>query len=361
MKEYYTAVIAMTVGGMLIMQSAVKYNVALDKERKKMTTLLFRVIVICALCEWAGFMLDGSDTRLLPLHLAVKTIELSLTPCAGLICGRSLSRDRKLEKYAVGMAVINAVLVISSVFTGLVYRVDANNVYHHGPLYWFYTVACVGTIGFFFIHGLATFRRYQHSGGVMIWTVTVFLVVGVVIQSINSSIRITWLTVAMASTMLYKFYGDIIQQVDGLTELLNRWGYESYLSNFRGKGVIFFFDVDRFKEINDTYGHAMGDQCLQSVAECLRGIFGPYGKCFRIGGDEFCVVLEENLDHIDSMLRQLKEDMKTRREAEPLLPNISVGYVTFDTTERDISDAVAEADAKMYEIKRANHAARGED
>ncbi len=361
MKEYYTAIIALTVGSMVIMQSAVKYNVALSAERKKMTTLLFRLIIISALCEWVGVMLDGSDTRLIPLHFAVKATELSLTPCAGLICGRSLSRDRRLEKYVVGVAVLNALLVFSSAFTGLIYRVDGNNVYHHGPLYWFYTAACVGTIGFFLLRGIETFRRYQHSGGILIWLVTLFLVLGIMLQNLNSDIRVTWLVVAMSSTMLYKFYGDIIQQVDGLTELLNRWGYESYLSNFRGKGVIFFFDVDRFKEINDTHGHAVGDRCLQSVAECLRGIFGPYGKCFRIGGDEFCVVLEENLGHIDSMLRQLKEDMNARREEEPLLPNISVGYVAFDTTERDISDAVAEADAKMYEIKRANHAARGED
>lgn len=360
MKEYYTAIIGMTVLAMITMQAAVSYNVSLDKERRKVTQLLFRIIIVTSLCEWGGVMLDGAEARLIPLHLIVKAVELSLTPYIGIICGRSLSKDRKLERYAMIVAGINVALEVISIFTGLIYRVDAQNVYHHGPLYWFYTAACVGTIGFFFVRGLYTFRRYQHSGGVLIVMVTLFLTLGIVIQSLDSNLRVTWLSVAMTATMLYKFYGDIVQQVDSLTELLNRWGYESYLSNFRGKGAIFFFDVDRFKEINDTHGHAVGDQCLQSVAECLREVFGPYGRCFRIGGDEFCVVLEENLNRIDSMIRCLKENMQARRADEPLLPNVSVGYVVFDTAERDISDAVAEADAKMYEVKRANHVVREE-
>ena len=358
MKEYYTAVIGMTVLAMITMQAAVSYNVSLDKERRKVTQLLFRIIIVTSLCEWGGVMLDGAEARLIPLHLIVKAVELSLTPYIGIICGRSLSKDRRLERYAMIAAGINAVLEVLSIFTGIIYRVDAQNIYHHGPLYWFYTAACVGTIGFFFVRGLYTFRRYQHSGGILIVMVTLFLTLGVVVQSLDSDLRVTWLSVAMAATMLYKFYGDIIQQVDGLTELLNRWGYESYLSNFRGKGAIFFFDVDRFKEINDTYGHAMGDQCLQSIAESLRAIFGPCGRCFRIGGDEFCVVMEERLDKIEALLRALSEDMKCRRAEQPLLPNVSVGYVVFDTAEKNINDAVAEADAKMYEIKRINHALR---
>lgn len=360
MKEYYTAVIGMTVLAMFIMQTAVGYNVSLDKERRNATQLLFRFIIVTSLCEWGGVMLDGAPARFIPLHLVVKAVELSLTPYIGILCGRSLSRDKKLERYAMLVAAFNTVLEVLSMFTGLIYRVDAQNVYHHGPWYGFYTAACVGTVAFFFIRGMYTFRKYQHSGGILIGLVTLFLILGIAVQSINSALRMTWLSVAMASIMLYKFYGDVVQQVDGLTELLNRWGYESYLANFRGKGAIFFFDVNCFKEINDTYGHTVGDQCLQSIADSLRETFGLYGRCFRIGGDEFCVVMEERLDKIDALLGKLSVDMKRRRETQPLLPYVSVGYVVFDTAEKNINDAVAEADAKMYEMKRASHAVRDE-
>ena len=65
-----------------------------------------------------------------------------------------------------------------------------------------------------------------------------YLVAGILVQEINSTLKITWLTVGISAIMLYKVYGDVIQQVDGLTELINRLGYENYLSRFQGKGAI---------------------------------------------------------------------------------------------------------------------------
>ena len=359
MKELYTAVMVLTIGSMIIMQAAVAYNVTLEKERKRATRQLFWVITITSFCEWAGVMLDGLSLRHIPMHWAVKAIELSLTPCIGLLCGRSLSsgqKGSKMEKIAVGLVAAHALLEVSSIFTKQIFYVDAANVYHHGPYYWIYTLFCAATIGFFFVRGLQTFRRYQHSGGVLIWMVTIYLIAGIVTQAVNSQIKITWPTVALSAVMLYKFYGDVIQQVDGLTELINRWGYENYLSHFQGRGAIVFLDVDDFKEINDTYGHAVGDHCLLTIANCLRGVFGPYGKCFRVGGDEFCVVLEEKQNEVTALLKTLSEKMKACREADPRIPYLSAGYVVFDTREKNVNDAVMEADEQMYQAKRQHHA-----
>ena len=358
MKEFYTAVIALTVSSMLIMQAAVAYNVTLEKERKQAMRLLFGIIALAAGCEWAGVMLDGLSLRHIPMHWGVKWVELSLTPCIGLLCGRSLSREKesRLEKAAQGLAVLNVLLETLSLFTRLIFYVDDQNLYHHGPCYWIYTAFCIGTILFFFLRGLQTFKKYQHSGGILIWMVTLFLVAGIVIQSVNGEVRITWLTVAFSAVMLYKFYGDVIQQVDGLTELINRWGYENYLSHFQGKGAIVFLDVDDFKEINDTYGHAAGDASLQTIANCLRDVFGPYGKCFRVGGDEFCVLLEEKQNEVGALLKALSEKMKACRAENPQLPYLSAGYVAFDTREKNVNDAVTEADAQMYQAKSRHHA-----
>ena len=355
MKEYYTAIIALTVGAMFIMQAAVGYNVALDRDRRRTTRMLFWVIIVTSVCEWMGVMLDGTDPQFIPFHLFVKTLELSLTPCIGLFCGRSLNKEGSLERVAVAFVVVNAVLEVLSVYTGLVFYVDEHNFYHHGPFYWIYTAFCIGTIGFFFLRGLEAFKRYQHSGGVLIWMVTLFLVTGIVVQSINSQIKVTWLTVGIAAVLLYTFYGDVIQQVDGLTELINRWGYENYISHFRGKGAILFLDVDCFKEVNDTYGHAAGDACLTTIAECLRETFVPYGKCFRLGGDEFCVLLEERQNEVEPLLQELAAEMAEQRKVWPYLPHISAGYTVFDTETKNINDAISEADAQMYMAKRKNH------
>ena len=59
--------------------------------------------------------------------------------------------------------------------------------------------------------------------------------------------------------------------------------------------MVFLFDVDAFKAINDTYGHQYGDECLHTIAAAIRETFSSVGLCYRIGGDEFCV-LSEALD-----------------------------------------------------------------
>lgn len=211
---------------------------------------------------------------------------------------------------------------------------DSANVYHHAAFYGIYTFFCFVTILYFLVRGMQTFRRYQSSGGVLIVLVALFLVGGVCIQMVDSQLNVTWLSVAVSSIMLYKFYSDLVQQVDGLTELINRWGYENYLSHFNGQGAILYFDVDHFKQINDTYGHTYGDRCLQEIADCIRAAYGLCGKCFRIGGDEFCVILDHRLNQINGLTADFIGQIKAKREEDPRLPRVSIGYVLFDTRER---------------------------
>ncbi len=348
--QYYTAAIGLTVLTMLLMVFAVDFNVALDKERKRITRLVFGVIAVTSLCEWSGNMLNNGPASLIPLHILVKFMELSAAPFLGLLCGMSLSPKVRFGKAAAAVAVLNVCAELASVFTGWIFFVDEQNVYHHGEFYWFYTVSCIVCIAVFLLESLRVFKRYQQSGGVLLGLLTLFLLVGIGVQTVLE-VKIVWVTVGMAAIMLYKFYGDIIQQVDGLTELINRWGYEHYISGFRGKGAILFFDVDHFKQANDTYGHAFGDACLQAVAESIRRTFARYGRCFRVGGDEFCVVLEKRTDEVELLMRSFAAEMQKRRDSQPHLPRVSAGCVIFDTARKNIYDAIAEADKEMYKAK----------
>lgn len=76
-----------------------------------------------------------------------------------------------------------------------------------------------------------------------------------------------------------------------LTELLNRGSYERILNIYEtGERpfALILIDVDTFKSVNDTYGHAMGDTILQKVATLLKRTFRSIDYVCRIGGDEFC-------------------------------------------------------------------------
>lgn len=83
---------------------------------------------------------------------------------------------------------------------------------------------------------------------------------------------------------------------DALTGLANRNGFSKKLEAViaRGHATVFAIDLDRFKEVNDTFGHAVGDTLLQGVAVRLVGLLEPGATVARLGGDEFAILLPGN-------------------------------------------------------------------
>jgi diguanylate cyclase (GGDEF)-like protein len=107
-------------------------------------------------------------------------------------------------------------------------------------------------------------------------------------------------------------------------------------------------DVDGFKAINDTRGHAVGDDVLRAVAGLLREITPPRGRAFRIGGDEFAIAVEgassERLEALGWELRSLAPGR--------LGTTVSAGVAVAEPGEAPEA-LVARADAALYEAKRA--------
>lgn len=89
-----------------------------------------------------------------------------------------------------------------------------------------------------------------------------------------------------------------LSKTDPLTGLLNRTSMEDYVSNLINENVYFNFlilDIDYFKNINDTFGHIIGDGVIRDIAHILKKIVGDEGEAGRLGGDEFTVI--RKLDH----------------------------------------------------------------
>ena len=353
MNPYYTANTLFVVFAMMIMLTAVSFNTTLDRKRKNITRVLFLVISTAALCEWLGNALDGTPADYIWLHRLVKYIELCSTPYLGLLCGKSLAGHSAWEKGVWHLCSFHVVLETVNLFTHQIWYVDAQNFYHHGSVYGLYIFFYCFGVAYYLVQGLQAFWHYQQSGGIMVLLVTAFLATGIVVSMWDNDVEITWLVVAISAIMLYKFYGDILQQVDGLTELGNRWSFEDYLKRYHGTGVILFFDVDSFKLINDTFGHTAGDKCLCNVAQGLREVYGTSGRCFRMGGDEFCVVLRRNLDKVEQMNAEFDLWQKENTDSDQPTISVSIGWEPFDTSEEPVEEAFNRADKAMYQAKRA--------
>lgn len=152
-----------------------------------------------------------------------------------------------------------------------------------------------------------------------------------------------------------------LNRTDELTELYNRRGLSLYLEQGRSNGGFHGFglmlvDCDRFKNINDAYGHLLGDRVLQSVANILRSLTGSHDVACRLGGDEFCLLLRASSR--DEMLRYADFVVTTARAllemqpSPPLICALSVGACLVDP-DRDWNEWYAQADKALYRAKRA--------
>lgn len=143
------------------------------------------------------------------------------------------------------------------------------------------------------------------------------------------------------------YYYQITMYVDYLTKLLNQRSYKTYLENVSFPVVILLFDVDNFKSINDNLGHVFGDTVLSFVGKTIKEVYSNYGYCYRIGGDEFCVILTK-YDSVKELNNVFTDKLDKMRQSEPNLPYVSVGSAYFEPGYQDISDAVKLADENLY-------------
>ncbi len=148
---------------------------------------------------------------------------------------------------------------------------------------------------------------------------------------------------------------------DGLTDMLNRTSYMEEIKNISSNGypelLVAVFDVNNLKFVNDTYGHIKGDELIKSVADCLQNNLSDFGKCYRIGGDEFVFISKDNdaenrFKEITASLSQSYGDLHI--DDDTYMPiTVAMGYsILRKDMKRSIDDAIREADSKMYENKR---------
>ena len=125
----------------------------------------------------------------------------------------------------------------------------------------------------------------------------------------------------------------------------------------RKKLALMMLDLDKFKEINDTLGHHIGDQLLQVVAEKLTGILRKEDTVARFGGDEFVLVLPEQKD-VQTALKVARKIINTFRnavalEGHKIIINSSIGISIYPDHGEHVDTILKNADSAMYRAKQA--------
>ena len=145
---------------------------------------------------------------------------------------------------------------------------------------------------------------------------------------------------------------------DGLTDMLNRTSYMEEIKNISSNGypelLVAIFDVNNLKFVNDTYGHIKGDELIKSVADCLQNNLSDLGKCYRIGGDEFVLIVNgAKEDELSCLVERWSKVIKIMNEtAKNCICEVAVGYAS--GSGKDIENVKNMADYRMYENKQRN-------
>jgi diguanylate cyclase (GGDEF)-like protein len=119
---------------------------------------------------------------------------------------------------------------------------------------------------------------------------------------------------------------------------------------------VLLFDIDHFKQINDTYGHAAGDEVLSKVAQAIKQRLRDTDVLGRIGGEEFAVVAPStSVEAAHVLAQELMAKLAQSNamwEGKPLTPTISIGIAVCRPEDPSIEAVIERADAAMYTAKR---------
>lgn len=351
MSEQYLLTIMLSVAIALVMMVIAVRNDSLNKIEKRKFVIAFIIVIVAMFAECGGMYLNGKTGTLRGLHTFIRATEHSLAPMVtiaftGIIC------SNKKAAYLAPPLFVHAVLEYISCFTGFIFYVDDQNVYHHGICYWIYIAFYLVCSIYFIVQAWKSSDRYQNKNRIIIAVVLLYLIFGIGVGMLMSDAHTDYLCLTIDMILLYIYYTDIIDKTDALTGLLNRRSYEARIKNINQKAVILFFDIDNFKDINDFYGHASGDVCLKVVGRAIREIYAPFGYCYRTGGDEFCVFLTKNMHAVQHLNGRFYARMAIERKHDARIPHIAMGGVHFDPAKDHIDEVIKKADIRMYQNKQ---------
>ncbi len=278
----------------------------------------------------------------------------------------SRARIKRIYRFGAIPGAFLFLLAFINIFVPIVYRIDENNVYHRLPLSYLYFL-----IEFcYLVASYVTLKRYEARYGKVnffpMWLMIGPIFLGSALQVIFYGVSLIFVSMAVGLTSIYMALQNEFSYQDTLTGLFNR-AYLDYLLDKLSKdpdsklgGIM--IDVDYFKEINDTYGHHVGDEALIDVARVI--LFGKPDKgiAIRFAGDEFIILLKDcsSEEVLKRTVNNIRDEVVTFNENEnrQYKLSLSMGYTLYEFDKDDSDSFFKKMDDNMYEEKKQKHAER---
>lgn len=356
----------------LTMLCIVVVMVAIGDDRATLRFRLFLGLLVLTVVELVLDMLtwglDGQPGSGIPLYL-VHTLYFFIQPLATYLWTlyadyQTFFDGKRLKRLALVLSlpvIAHSVMVLASPATGWIFMIDSANVYSRGRLFIVAAVIPFLYLGYGLLATLLHWSRIPQRSRFPLLLFAVPPMLGGVVQSLFFGVTLLWPGVALSLLMVYLSIESDLLITDHLTGLHNRRSLYRYLARkLRFAPADRFFtvimlDLDGFKRINDSFGHAQGDEALAETAGVLKRCLHANDFIARYAGDEFVVIA----------------DIHRREDADTLRARIGESFAAFNRVSgkswqlaasmgaaiREPGDGktyevlLAEADALMYKDK----------
>ncbi len=266
-------------------------------------------------------------------------------------------------------SILLAILSIASLKWNLVFYFDNSIMYHRGPFYSIHIIISYGYLVLISIKSIvrAFNKNYfsKRQENLTFASFVIFPIIFGLLQVAFYGVPLYCIGITLSLVLIFINLQSLNISIDFLTKINNRNSMISYLgsrlnrSDFSDHLILYVIDIDKFKYINDTFGHSEGDAVLVAVANALKNTAALNNSFVsRYGGDEFIVISEiPNKNYAQILCDCMYDEIRkiNKKMNKPYSIEISIGYAIFNNLIKTIPEFISAADAKMYEVKNSHH------
>ncbi len=338
--------------------SLAKRHIIQNRKNTYYIVAAYMTIALLILEILANLIIIPCDADYIILHKLINSLGFTLSPAVPYVflkfIGTTDDRYGSRTLWIVPLA-INTLLSLSSYWTGLIFSIDALNHYIRGSVFFMPTTVSMLYYGIVIYEILKNRAKVARPDTLILFLIFLLPVVCTIIQIAFPHLLLIWPSVALSLLLYYVYSLELQYDYDIQSQIKNRTAFDKEMAQCASNTdvMIFVFDLNNLKKINDTFGHSEGDKLIKSTATILNTCFANVGDAFRIGGDEFSVICPNlNDDAADALLITLKHLIDLHNQTATHMLELAQGYAHYDVhSSETIYATLSRADDAMYAHK----------
>ena len=362
-------------GGLILVALEYIRNQSIDRIQRRIMLLISGFAALAILCEFLNAAYSGipdQEAKIIVYIACFLFFIFQLLAFSGIplfldyYINHDAKRVKKLLAILGAVSVANFVVLLANIFGDFYFYITPQNTYMRGHVhiirvfFSFLPLAVITT---------DCLLSRKKIGPHQIWLCIFFVVpstlCGIMDLAVTGS-RLLWPCFSLSLLFAHLFMVKADYSRDGLTGLYNRRRCNEFFADLsrgpRRKPYLFLMiDMDDFKRINDTFGHAQGDKALMDVADILKNSVRHRDFVARYGGDEFLLVLEDS-PNVQSVQERIMNDLATLNASQtrPYVLAMSIGHGVYEPASSQTPQEFLEhVDFQMFRHKQEQRVSVG--